>query len=65
MGAFSIIALIDLPGLLKLKSRVKAICAYLFLLSIGFILSVCQALDIKIISPAVIIEGLINFVLGK
>lgn len=65
LAGFSIIALIDLPGLLKSKSKLKAIFTYLFLLIIGFALSVSLALDIDIISPAVIIEGLINFVLGK
>lgn len=65
IALFLVVTLIDLPSLLKLKSKKKAIVAYLFLLSIGFGLILLKILDQDITSPAIIFEKVIHYFLGK
>ncbi len=62
--AFIIIVLIDLRELLKTDHRIKTMLIYFFLLSVGFTISLLQIIDRAPTSPTVIIEKVVNSILG-
>lgn len=61
IGVFCIVVLIDLPGLLKTNQRKKSVILYLFLISMGFIISLLQVIDKTPVSPSIIIEKIVKF----
>jgi hypothetical protein len=58
--------LLDLPAILKVKSKkkIKALLAYFLLLAAGFTLGLLLILEREPLSPTVLIERVINLVLG-
>ncbi|MCG8515406.1 MAG: hypothetical protein MI740_14805 [Halanaerobiales bacterium] len=62
--AFIMIVLIDLRELLKTDHRIKTMLIYFFLLSVGFTISLLQIIDRAPTSPTVIIEKVVNSILG-
>ena len=62
--AFIVIVLIDLRELLKTDHRIKTMLIYFFLLSVGFTISLLQIIDRAPTSPTVIIEKVVNSILG-
>lgn len=62
---FGIVILIDLHDLLNSDQRLKAGLIYVVLLGSGFIISFLQLIDRAPTSPAIVIENLINILLGR
>ena len=61
--AFSIVVLIDLPGLYKANNKRTTALAYFFLLVTGFVICLLLVMDKVPTSPAIIIEKMVKFVL--
>ncbi|HHV64123.1 MAG TPA: hypothetical protein GXX46_03485 [Peptococcaceae bacterium] len=61
-----IMVLLDLPGLLKIekKNKIKVLISYFLLLLTGFTLGLLLILEREPVSPTVIIERMLNLILG-
>lgn len=65
IGSIILIVLADMRGLLRAKPKTKNMLVYFFLIAVGFVIGLIQIVDIELLNPSDIIEGIVDFILRR